>query len=478
MQLHHLVLSCAIALAAACPARAVPYAIQTIASGSLGGAGVLANGIGSGSINNGGTAAYTFRAAAGLPDLWTGDPSGSSVLYDAGVDFFAFNGAPLLNNMGDAAFTALRVTGGNGVFIGDGGPATTIALDKVADPLSHIATFSASLDANDSGRVAFQARLDSAVNVVYSGNGGPLAVIADTSGAFFEVDSSPAINNSGTVSFRGRQTSAVGPTGIFTGSGGPVTTLYTQGGTFASFDPQTDINDTGVVAFRATLPTAVKGIFKGSGGATTTVVDNAGPFSEFLDLAINSKGMVAFEAKRDATGERLGIYTGPDPVANKVIAEGDSLLGGTVILVDFFRGLNDKGQIVFHAGIDTGLTWIDGFFVANPIIPGDVNGDLMVDIFDINFVSANWGGMGPDGDANGDHVVNIFDINLISAHWGEMGGSASTASAVAVPEPATIGMMLLAGIAMLASRRRRRGQRHAKGSGVDVGNPFAPGQSA
>jgi hypothetical protein len=205
------------------------------------------------------------------------------------------------------------------------------------------------------------------------------------------------------------------------------------------------------------------------------VVDNAGPYSEFLDLAINSKGFVAFEAKRDATGDRLGIYTGPDPVANKIIAEGDSLLGGTVVLVDFFRGLNDRGQIVFHAGIDTGLTWIDGFFVANPIIPGDVNGDFVVDIFDINLVSANWGGMGPDGDGNGDHIVDIFDINLISSHWGEMGGAASTASAVAVPEPATFATMLLAGIIALVKRQNREGRGRAKCSGIDACNPLAPG---
>ena len=58
-------------------------------------------------------------------------------------------------------------------------------------------------------------------------------------------------------------------------------------------------------------------------------------------------------------------------------------------------------------------------------IPGDVNFDGVVSIFDINLVSANWNTPGPTGDANGDHAVNIFDINLISAHWGDniYGGS-------------------------------------------------------
>jgi len=57
--------------------------------------------------------------------------------------------------------------------------------------------------------------------------------------------------------------------------------------------------------------------------------------------------------------------------------------------------------------------------------PGDLNMDGLVNIFDLNLVSANWGGIGPAGDANGDGTVNIFDINLISAHWtvaGDMNG--------------------------------------------------------
>ncbi len=60
-------------------------------------------------------------------------------------------------------------------------------------------------------------------------------------------------------------------------------------------------------------------------------------------------------------------------------------------------------------------------------LPGDVNGDGTVDIFDVNVVSANWGGPGPIGDANHDGSIDIFDINLISANWtGPQNSSVST----------------------------------------------------
>ena len=83
-------------------------------------------------------------------------------------------------------------------------------------------------------------------------------------------------------------------------------------------------------------------------------------------------------------------------------------------------------------------------------IPGDVNLDGVVNIFDINLVSAHWGETGPVGDVNGDTVVNIFDINLISANWTVGGGG------TAVPEPSSIVLALLAGAGLAVARFRRR----------------------
>jgi PEP-CTERM motif len=74
---------------------------------------------------------------------------------------------------------------------------------------------------------------------------------------------------------------------------------------------------------------------------------------------------------------------------------------------------------------------------------GDANADGVVNIFDVNLVSAHWGESGPIGDANGDGAVDIFDINLISANWSASG------SGTQVPEPATLSL-LAAGAVLLA----------------------------
>jgi len=84
---------------------------------------------------------------------------------------------------------------------------------------------------------------------------------------------------------------------------------------------------------------------------------------------------------------------------------------------------------------------------------GDANGDRIVNIFDINLVSAHWDEVGPEGDVNGDFAVNIFDINLISAYWTPTPPGASAA----VPEPSSVVLACfgLVGMGALAWRRRR-----------------------
>jgi hypothetical protein len=45
---------------------------------------------------------------------------------------------------------------------------------------------------------------------------------------------------------------------------------------------------------------------------------------------------------------------GQNPVSDKVVAVGDTIDGVLVDAIDFFRGLNDRGQIVFIAFMHDG----------------------------------------------------------------------------------------------------------------------------
>ena len=74
---------------------------------------------------------------------------------------------------------------------------------------------------------------------------------------------------------------------------------------------------------------------------------------------------------------------------------------------------------------DMDKTLVHGTILAT--IPGDVNGDRRVDIFDIGTISSHWypgppeGPLGFDGNAdiNDDEAVDILDIDITSAHWGQ-----------------------------------------------------------
>ncbi len=52
--------------------------------------------------------------------------------------------------------------------------------------------------------------------------------------------------------------------------------------------------------------------------------------------------------------------------------------------------------------------------------PGDIDGDHVVNIFDLRIIGKNWGLSGrtrAQGDLNGDGTVNIFDLRLIGKNW-------------------------------------------------------------
>ncbi|KKK95446.1 hypothetical protein LCGC14_2672720 [marine sediment metagenome] len=84
----------------------------------------------------------------------------------------------------------------------------------------------------------------------------------------------------------------------------------------------------------------------------------------------------------------------------------------------------------------------------------DANLDGEVNQLDINKVLANWQATGATWAANGDvtedGVVNQLDINAILGNWQAV---AEPQEPAGIPEPATIGLLLIGGLALLKGRR-------------------------
>lgn len=106
----------------------------------------------------------------------------------------------------------------------------------------------------------------------------------------------------------------------------------------------------------------VHGLYDGPDLQANCIVNSTGPFLGFEQPWINGVGQIAFAATLD--NHRRGLFTGADPVADRVILTGDALFGSTLADLGFYRGFNNRGQVAFVYELSDGRT---GIAIATPI---------------------------------------------------------------------------------------------------------------
>jgi hypothetical protein len=267
---------------------------------------------------------------------------------------------PSMNDLGQVSFAATldasdKQTGDNIEVIlrGSGKKLTTIA--STADKFNF---FGFDTSINNSGEVAFKAELDEEFNFdegLFSGRGDKKSGVTThylvSTSQFDGNDSRPSINNVGNIA---SDESINFDSGIFVGREGSFQTI-------AEPDPDVFVrgavlNDEGTASlYRSFFDEAtqefVEEIVTGSGGPLTTVVDTRGDFAffGFRPPSLNNEGDMAFLATLDDSSTS-GIFVGPDPVEDRVIATGDTLDGAEVTGLTFCEeGLSDSGELAFIA---------------------------------------------------------------------------------------------------------------------------------
>jgi hypothetical protein len=310
-------------------------------------------------LNVGGTVAFRTSLDAGGQAIYTGNGGALTSVADTLSGPYGGFGDPVINGGGSVAFRA-GTSNGQGIFRFDGGPTTTIAATVPAGG-QFVILDSSSLSINAGGRVSFTGEMFGGPLGVFASGGGPTTTIAAAGGAFQSFGGFTSINDAGTVAFR-----AVLPgpnaAGVFAGDGGPVTTIADSNGPFTGQFGTPAINAAGTVAFAAGRDAGGVGIFTGAGGPVTTVLDSSGLYQSFFtntssgDLGIDAQGRIVFAA---LGGGGQGLFSGPDPVLDKVIVLGDTLDGSAVNFLAFYQnGVNAGSQVAFFVGLDDGRTGI------------------------------------------------------------------------------------------------------------------------
>ena len=87
-------------------------------------------------------------------------------------------------------------------------------------------------------------------------------------------------------------------------------------------------------------------------------------------------------------------------------------------------------------------------------VPGDVNGDGVVDVADLGVLGANFNQSNmtfADGDFNDDGIVDVADLGILGANWTASQAAGNTSALV--PEPTTLSLLAMS-VLMVGHRRR------------------------
>lgn len=212
------------------------------------------------------------------------------------------------------------------------------------------------------------------------------------------------------------------------------------------------------------LPTAVPSAYSGFAWSVTNTMrwgTNKIDAIHVLQSVSNTSEM-SFVMDFDQAGTAFESQGAPGDSGGAVFFKNSSTgqwsLAGMMFAINIFGsqpwGIAAFGNLTFAADL---AIYRDQIY-AHVGLPGDVNFDGLVNVFDINIISSDWNTAGPVGDANYDGIVNIFDLTLVGMNWTHTSDASSLAEGLAsannAPEPGSIVLLVVGAATLLLARKR------------------------
>jgi len=307
----------------------------------------------SSAIDSQGMAIFRANLKEGGQGIFMGNEAGQISIADTMGEYQLFRGTPALSHNGKVLFQSDAKSGVVGYFRGSNPDHDFVYGNPDFDNIGEVAI-------NNKGTVAFKARKKSGREKrrqVFLGTGGKPKAVPKSAHSQVGV---PYLNDRGAVVFStGSQ--------VFMSDGTTTLSILKKDKENFLFHRPV-INDEGMilvqVSRRGQGDHMEKNLVLIDKGEQTVMANTESQYAEFFGAhALNNNGQIAFSALLDSG--IAGIFTGPDPVHDTVILQGDELAGSRILEGPILsnHSLNDNGVIVFFARLEDDS---EGIFLAKP----------------------------------------------------------------------------------------------------------------
>lgn len=311
------------------------------------------------SLNSSGTIAFAelfFDPSDGQSNWVVVESDGTQLLPVLNLTDTFGTGSPFSLVVNDAGAIAVNYSMGPRaviVRIDVGGSVTVLAAADQGGSTPY-REFPTTISMNSAGQVAALVTNQDATSSILRLDDSGVIEIARSSPALFNF-SSPTINDAGVVAFKA-QVPAPGFVRVYTGSGGPLTDEGTADPCVSASSFAPVINDDGFVLSDCGAPP----LFTARGGIVNVLVTGTEDpiFAQLASsYSVDNRGLPAFVTGPGGSSKEVGLFTGNDPVGNKVVRTGDLVFGFPVEGIRMgYRSINDGGQIAFVLQVGDGST--------------------------------------------------------------------------------------------------------------------------